>query len=89
MAQPDDRYYVQESLENIPQSGTIYQDVVFTAGVYLRPFKALHVNTAGSVRIRGFNGQEVTFTNLVEGLWPYAGTALIESGTTADLIAIR
>lgn len=87
---PESSNYQRESKDNIPQSGTTYQTVTYSGGIFQKaPFKALHVDVAGSVQIRGFDGQEATFSNLDVGLWPYGGLALIESGTSADIIVIR
>lgn len=53
-----------------------------------RPFKGIHVNSAGTLSIVGVDGAEATFS-LTPGCWPYGGVGLFrDNSTTTDIVLL-
>jgi hypothetical protein len=81
---------ITDSFKEITSSSLVHQavdlaSVNFTAA---RPFKGIHVGTAGNVTIVGLDGKATTFA-LEAGGHPYGGTGIIRATTTAsNLVAL-
>lgn len=83
----------QTSDARIPDSVVIYQAVDLSVEDYTpaRPFKGLHIGTAGggALTIAGLDGAEVTLAGLYAGCWPYAGVGIIRATTDVeDIVAL-
>jgi hypothetical protein len=78
-----------QSEQALGQSGTTYQAVDISATDWTpdKPFKALHISGAGNVIIKGLDGVNSPAMAVVAGCWPYAGLAVIRTGTTATVQA--
>ena len=66
-----------------------YQVVNLTSTDYIptENFIGIHVLSDGDVKIEGVDGNAVTIP-LVVGLWPYGGSKILRTGTSATLIAL-
>lgn len=82
----NDSPYVR-SLIRDSASAVNYETCVFTDGLCLASkgmlFSGIHIANAGSVTIRGADGEDTTIA-LTAGVWPFGGSAIVESGTTVD-----
>lgn len=71
-------------------NGPAYEAVAMTTDTDLPPFRGIYVSVAGNATIRGLNGVDATFQNLIAGVvYPFAGTRIVAATTTATLILLR
>jgi hypothetical protein len=72
-------------------SATSYEVPSYDNGLYVSTknkfFKGLLIATDGDLTIRGCDGQTVTFA-VTAGLYPFAGTAIVEESTTAEISVV-
>jgi hypothetical protein len=79
------RQILARSWQHIEESATEYDAVSYTSAVYRtsRPFKGLHVGTAGDIEIEDLRGKKTIIPDVGPGPVPYAGKAIHEGNTTA------
>lgn len=75
---------LQKSVDALPQSANRYQAVDLSIVDYAPadPFKGLHIGRDGDIVIVGIDGRSATLA-VTAGVWPYGGSRIIRSGTTA------
>jgi hypothetical protein len=77
------------SRQELAASANVYVEVVYSGGTYTpaEPFKGLFCIAAGDAEITGVDGVSVVLP-LTEGVYPLGGIAIVEAGTSADLVAL-
>lgn len=75
---------LKKSADALSQSANRYKavDLTSTNFVSTDPFKGLHIGGDGNIVIVGVDGQAVTLT-VKAGVWPYGGSSIVRTGTTA------
>lgn len=82
---------ILKSAQNIEQSVTRYESVSLSADYEPdTPFKGLYITSGGDVTIVGLDGVAVTMTLQSNTLYPFGGSAILISTTSADgIFALR
>ena len=64
-------------------------DVDVSAVNYTGDFDSLYIGVSGDVKIKKFNGDVVTYSNIPVGWMPVAGSIVYSSGTGASSIILE